>query len=121
MSLYDYPMVTLAITPLPSPLRADDGGVVRVGATRVTLDTLVGAYRDGNTAEEIVQQYPTLSLADVHGAIAYYLTHLADVEEYLRRRIEGAAETRRAVEANCDQRGVRERLLAREASRKTTT
>lgn len=114
-------MVTLPLTPLASPLRVDDLGVVRVGATRVTLDTLVATYRDGNTAEEIVQQYPTLALADVQAAIAYYLTHIPEVEAYLQQRRSNAADTRRRVELVCDQRGIRERLLARQAAKNTET
>jgi len=113
-------MVSLSITPLASPLRTDDKGVVRIGSTRVTLDTLVGSYRDGNTAEEIVQQYPSLPLADVHAAIAFYLTHTPDVEAYLLQRLDAAAQTRHRVEEVCDQRGLRERLLARDAARKTS-
>jgi uncharacterized protein (DUF433 family) len=112
-------MATLQLTPVPTPLRVDEGGAVRVGQTRVTLDTLVGSYRDGSTAEEIVQQYPTLALADVHAALAYYLTHRPEVEAYLRGREAEAAELRREVEQISDQRGVRERLLARQTSSKT--
>lgn len=114
-------MASLAITPLQSPLRVDEGGVVRIGASRVTLDTLVGSYRDGNTAEEIVQQYSSLSLAEVHAAIAYYLTHVPEVEAYLRERQSDAADIRHRAEQVSDQRGVRERLLARQAARKTGT
>jgi uncharacterized protein (DUF433 family) len=112
-------MVALAITPLTMFLRIDDGGVVRVGATRVTLDTLVASYREGNTAEEIVQQYPTLALADVHAAIAFYLKHVPEIDAYLLQRQIEAADIRRQVEQVSDQRGLRERLLARDAARKT--
>jgi len=112
-------MSTLSITPLASPLRIDGAGVVRVGATRVTLDTLVGSYRDGNTAEEIVQQFSSLTLADVHAAIAFCLTHVPEVEMYLRQRPRAAGDTRRRVKAVSDQRGLRDRLLARQLARKT--
>jgi uncharacterized protein (DUF433 family) len=112
-------MVSLAITPLDSPLRVDEGGVVRIGASRVTLDTLVGSYRDGNTAEEIVQQYSSLSLAEVHAAIAFYLTHVHEVEAYLRERQSEAPNIRRRAAEVSDQRGVRQRLLARQAAGKT--
>ncbi len=47
------------------PIRADADGVIRVGGTRITLDTLVAAFDAGATAEEMVQQYPPVSLADV--------------------------------------------------------
>jgi uncharacterized protein (DUF433 family) len=111
-------MSTLSITPLASPLHIDEAGVVRVGPTRVILDTLVGSYRDGNTAEEIVQQFSSLSLADVHAAIAFYLTHVPEVEVYLQQRQADAADTRRRAQAACDQHGLRDRLLARQAARK---
>lgn len=48
------------------PLLTDTDGAVRVGGSRVTLDTVVSAFDRGHTAEEIQQQYPTLSLADVY-------------------------------------------------------
>jgi uncharacterized protein (DUF433 family) len=47
------------------PLETDADGVVRVRRTRVTLDTIVPAFTEGATAEEIVQQYPSISLADI--------------------------------------------------------
>ena len=50
--------MTLVIGPQPLPLTMDTDGVVRVGGTRVTLDTIIYAFLDGATAEEIVQQYP---------------------------------------------------------------
>jgi uncharacterized protein (DUF433 family) len=39
-------------------------GVVRVGGTHMTLDTVVAVFEEGATAEEIVKQYPSLRLAD---------------------------------------------------------
>lgn len=96
----------------------DDGGAVRIGSTRVSLDTVIISYSEGNTAEEIVQQYPSLSLADVYATIAYYLKHHDEVEEYLRQRRADAIEIRKAAEQISDQRVIRERLLAREKARK---
>ena len=62
------------------PITTDSDGVMRVGGTRVTLDTVIGAFRDGATAEEISHQYPSLSLADIYAVIAYYLRRRAEVE-----------------------------------------
>jgi len=70
----------LAPAPEVVPLVADAHGVVRVGNTRVTLDTVIAAFADGATAEEIAQQYPSLYLADVYSVIGYYLRHTADVD-----------------------------------------
>lgn len=111
-------MIRLPFSPIESPLRADSQGAVRVGGTRVTLDTLIGCYRDGCTAEEIVQQFPALSLADVHAAIAYYLTHQSDVEAYLHSRESEAERLRRDASQVSDQRGIRERLIGRRPSKK---
>ena len=100
----------------PPPLNTDADGVVRVGGTRVTLDTVVTAFDEGATAEEIAQQYPTLHLADIYSVISYYLRHRADVEAYVSQRHVQAEEIRRLNEARFPQQGIRERLLARQQS-----
>lgn len=105
--------MALTITSVPVPLRIDADGVVRVGATRVTLDTVVYAFQTGATAEEIVQDYSTLDLADVYAVIAYYLCHRSEVEDYLREGQERAQVVRRQIEARFDPTGIRARLLAR--------
>src|SRR5262245_33888484 len=61
------------------PIHTDADGLVRVAGTRVTLDTIVGAFETGATAEEIAQQYPTVPLVDVYSVITYYLRHKPDV------------------------------------------
>jgi uncharacterized protein (DUF433 family) len=97
------------------PLSLASDGAIRVGGTRVTLDTLTDAFRDGATAEEIAQQYPRLALADVYSVLGYLLRHEAEVAAYLNQR----SEQRKAVQAENQRRfdpaGIRERLLARRA------
>lgn len=95
------------------PLEMDDHGVIKVGKTRVTLDTVVAAFEEGATAEEIVQQYPTLLLADVYSVIGYYLRRREEVDTYLRLREQKAEQVRRENEARFSPVGIRERLLAR--------
>jgi uncharacterized protein (DUF433 family) len=106
----------LVIAAKPIPLEADASGVVRVSGTRVTLDTVVAAFKEGATAEEIVYQYPSLDLADVYAVIAYYLQRRPQVEVYLRQRQEQADEVQKQNEARFDPHGIRERLLARRAA-----
>jgi len=108
---------TLLIAAEPIPLETDADGVVRVGGTRVTLDTVVTAFKEGATAEEIVYQYPSLNLADVYFVIAYYLQRRSDIEAYLRWRQRQADEVREQNEAQFDPYGIRERLLARRVER----
>lgn len=95
------------------PLETDVDGVMRVGKTRVTLDTVVAAFNEGATAEEIAQQYPSLDLADVYYVIGYYLRQRAEIEEYLARRRKESERVREENESRFDPHGVRGRLLAR--------
>ena len=67
----------------PAPIAVDADGVVRVGSTRVTLDSVIYAFRKGATPEEIAQQYPALSLVDVYGAVAYYLRFQDETDAYI--------------------------------------
>src|SRR5919108_5433049 len=95
------------------PIETDADGVIRVGGTRVTLDTLIAAFDAGATAEEIAQQYDSVSLADVYSVIGYYLRHQSEVRAYLAERQKQAAEVREENERRFDPTGIRERLLAR--------
>ena len=95
------------------PVQTGSDGVIRIGGTRVTLDTLVAAFEAGATAEEIVQQYPSVALADAYAVIAYYLRHRAELAEYLERRQKQAKNARAENEQRFDPSGVRDRLLAR--------
>ncbi len=98
------------------PLETDADGVVRVSRTRVTLDTLVAAFAEGATAEEIAQQYPSVPLADIYSVIGYYLGRRAEVEAYLQDRHQQAIQVRQQNEARSDPVGIRERLLGRRAT-----
>jgi len=106
-------MVHMAVLENPVPLAPDTHGVIRVGGTRVTLDTVVAAFLRGATAEEIFQQYPSLTLADVYVVLGYYLRYQESVEHYLAQRQQVAAQVRQETVERSDARGVRERLLAR--------
>lgn len=78
-------------------VRIDEHGVMRVGDTRVMLDSIVAAFQQGHSAETIQQQYPALSLEQVYGAIAHYLAHRDEVEQYLARQSEVWRESRQRV------------------------
>jgi uncharacterized protein (DUF433 family) len=105
--------MTLMLQAEPWPLRVDAGGVVRVGNTRVTLESVVLAYKAGETAEQIAQSFDTLELGDVCGVITYYLKHRAEVEAYLDQYARLFEERRAEAESQGSMRGIRELLLAR--------
>lgn len=58
-------------------------GVYRIGESRVSLDSLVYLFREGMSAESRVESYPSLSLEQVHGALAFYLSHQREADTYL--------------------------------------
>jgi uncharacterized protein (DUF433 family) len=86
--------------PLPVPLWTDQHGKIRVGDTRVLLELVIRAFQQGETAEGIIDSYPTLKLADVYAVLAYYLTHRAEVDVYLQQADEAVDRIQRETEAN---------------------
>ena len=80
-----------------------------VAGTRISLDSIVHAFRRGESPETICQNFELLRLEEVYGAITYYLANRADSDAYLIRQSEKWAEGKRTAEplpAN-----LRERLM----------
>lgn len=100
----------------PPPLRTDEHGAVRVGDTRVSLESVVSAFDRGSSAEEIVESFPKLDLATVYATLAYVLTNRQRVDEYLLRRKESIQELQAEAEQRFPSTGLRARLLARRRS-----
>jgi uncharacterized protein (DUF433 family) len=98
---------------LAAPLSQSFDGVVRIAGTRVTLDSIVGAFDRASTPEEIVRAYPTVDPAAVYGALAYVLHHRAAVDAYLAGRARELDRAREQHEEAMPPRGIRARLLAR--------
>ena|SRR2546427_11863296 len=105
--------MNISIVTKPVPLHLDAAGVLRVGNTRVSLDSVLAAFHDGSTPEEIVQQYDTLSLADVYAVISYYLEHQSDLDSYLAAQRTHREQLRQEIETRHPPHGIRQRLLAR--------
>ncbi|MGA2593792.1 MAG: DUF433 domain-containing protein [Bryobacteraceae bacterium] len=99
------------------PMATGADGAIRVSGTRVTLDSIVLAFNDGATPEEIAQQYPAVPLADIYHLIGYCLRHAAEIEEYLRKRQRESHEIQQQNEARWKPDGVRQRLLSRRQNR----
>lgn len=60
-------------------------GALRIAGTRISLDSVVYAFRDGQAPESIVRSFPLLSLEQVYGAITYYLANREEVDAYLEQ------------------------------------
>jgi uncharacterized protein (DUF433 family) len=110
--------MSLVIEAEKLPLEIGADGIIRVGGTRVTLDTVVAAFQCGATAEEIVQQYSSLQLADVYAVIGFYLRSRADVDKYVQQGTADADAAKKAHEEQHDPSGIRQRLLARRTAKR---
>lgn len=86
-----------------------------VEGTRVPIDTIIGAFQDGYTADEINDQYPTVSLAAVHQVIGYYLQNRAELDGYVAKREKKKAEIR----TECEQRWPADEIVARIRARQS--
>lgn len=105
----------LSITSIELPLAIDEDDVWRIAKTRIRLETVLTAFEEGATPEEIVQDYPPLALADIYAVISYYLQNQAAVTQYLQQRTQQRALIREDNEARWPQAGIRARLLQRQA------
>lgn len=98
---------------VPMPLKRDADGVIRVGNTRVILDLVIYAIRQGATPETIVEMYPSLALPDVYFITGYYLQDRHEIDAYIADREANSAILHQEIEKYFPQKGIRERLLAR--------
>ncbi len=108
--------MTLSLKSEPTPLTLSPDGVVQVGGTRVSLDTVMAAFKQGATPEAIIQRYPSLKLGDVYASLAFYFNHQAEVETYLQQRQQQAHEVRHVNEARFNPQALRVRLRERRAA-----
>jgi uncharacterized protein (DUF433 family) len=73
-------------------------GSYYVAGTRISLDSIVHAFRRGESPETICQNFELLGLEEVYGAITYYLANQVDVDAYLIRQDEKWSKGRRTAE-----------------------
>ena len=72
------------------------GGRARISGHRVRVqDIVIWHEHQGMTPDEIVSHIPTITLADVHTALAYYFDHVQEIQEEMRADRAYAEEFRR--------------------------
>jgi len=86
-------------TRIDVPLRTDEHGVIRVSQTRVTLDTLLGFYKQGQSPEALHEGFPSVPLGDIYAVIAWYLVHQEAADAYLEQGDREGEEIRKKIEA----------------------
>ncbi len=101
----------ITFTATKPPLSVDRDGTIRVSDTRVTLRTLITAYKQGATPEQIAEAFTTLKLANVYLILGYYLEHEAEIETYLSTQEQRAAELRHQSDAAFHKTALYKRLM----------
>ena len=83
-----------------SPYIDQEDGAIRIAGTRVGLSSIVAGFREGESPDKIAKEFPTVTVAQVYGAIAYYLENrklvddfLAEVDREFERRVRPLGET----------------------------
>jgi uncharacterized protein (DUF433 family) len=78
---------------------ADDD--VRIKGTRIGIETVLYDYIYKNqTAEQIAENYPSLTLSQVYATILYYLNNRRSVEKYLLDWLNFSQKMREAQQNN---------------------
>jgi uncharacterized protein (DUF433 family) len=73
---------------------------IRIKGSRVGLDDVVYAFRQGATPDEIAARYPSLTLEQIFGALTYYLRHRAKVDDYVTQLDAWRQERRQTTRQN---------------------
>ena len=100
--------------------KRDDGYCI--SGTRVSLDSIVYAFRRGASPETIKSSFPTLTLEQVYGAITYYLSKQTEIDVYLRQSEEAYEAARQANhdQLRREEPELYERLMRAKDERRTT-
>ena len=68
-----------------SKVKAGQVEAYKIGATRVSLDSVIYSWLQGDSPETIADNFPALTLEQVYGTIAFYLAHQDEIDEYLQQ------------------------------------
>ena len=102
------------------PLTQWDNGSIRVGGTRVTLDTVIARFQVGDTPEEIQSGFPSLTLEQVDATIDWYLNQKAEADEYLEEGRREAEKILQRLESTPEYQAHRALLYRRIDERRKT-
>ena len=105
----------LTLHNLAHPLRIDHTGTVRIGPTRVTLETVIRTFLQGATPEDIADAY-SLDLATTYATISYYLQNRQEVDAYLGDCEATEATVAQMIAKRSAPAALRAKLLARQTA-----
>ena len=102
------------------PLRMAEGGSIRIGTSRISLEIFMAYYFQGMNAEQLADRFETLDPEHIHYVIGYYLQNKEAVEAYLHQSEVEAQEIQAKIEAMQERTGFAEKLREIKARMKKT-
>jgi uncharacterized protein (DUF433 family) len=82
---------------LPDYLQQDDDGYIHFTQHRIGIEDIVLCYNDGFSAEMLLAEFPTLTLALIHKMLGFYLDNRAEVDAYVASSVRACDEQRSAA------------------------
>ncbi|MGH9846066.1 MAG: DUF433 domain-containing protein [Blastocatellia bacterium] len=73
------------ITKLDYEFEGEPRIAYRIAGTRISLDSVVIYWLKGESPESLTDSFPSLTLEQVFGALAFYLANREEIDEYLRQ------------------------------------
>jgi uncharacterized protein (DUF433 family) len=107
---------SLELEALPLPLERRPDGSIRFRGSKIPLERIVFLFHEGQSPEEMVCEFPTLKLADVYTAVAFYLNHKEPVDAYAQARQTEEDGVIAELEARSQWSELRDRLERRRVS-----
>lgn len=90
----------------------DENGVAWIDNTRIkVIEVAIDKRAYDSTPEEMHREYPHLSLAQIHAALAYYYDHQTDMDAEIDRQTEEIREMREKAGESPGRRRLRDRGL----------
>lgn len=99
------------------PLLRDADGTIRIGNTRVTLESVAYAFEEGDSAESIQEAFPNLSLSDIYLVLGYCLKYPKQLADYLSQQNQFNENARKQDESRFQAENVKARLFRRSSRR----
>lgn len=100
---------------LNSLIEIDANGVPWItGANTKVVEVVLDKMAHNSNPEEMHEQYPHLSLAQIHAALSYYYEHQAEVDADIERRDRIVEELRAQQENPLTRRELESRLHVRD-------
>ena len=100
------------------PLMKNTQGVIQVVGTRVSLDSIMQAYYEGATAEEITLRFPSCRLEKIYTILSWALNHVDEVSHYLTSQEKKRQKLEDEIRRTSTAPSIRERLIARSQNSK---